>query len=266
MPVNDELGMRMKTYENVPKNFLMLGTPKVIRVDMRAGHTFCRGFKRPFDDVFSNAMKKTAIALCEQIPKAVMAYKQSDEISVVLNDENKDGTYDCFFKGNVEKITSISASIATLEFNKAFENEVECLIALSAQMPYLDKQWMALFDSRVFELPNLEELHNYILWREFDAERNSIQMVGHANFAQKEMHCKNTKEIQNKLLLERDINWNDFPTEYKRGCLIVKKVIPKEITLPSGERKTVDRRVWVEEEMPILTKNKTFIKNIYERR
>lgn len=260
----DKLGERMKTYENVPKNYLTLGIPKVIRVDMRAGHTFCRRFERPFDDVFSNAMTGTAIELCKQIPKAVLAYKQSDEISIAINDENKDGTFNCFFDGNVEKITSVSASIATLEFNKAFANEVESLIALSEQKPYLGNLWKALFDSRVFCLPNTTELHNYFLWREFDAIRNSVQMVGHANFTQKELQNKNTDEILN-MLADKNINWNALPTKYRRGVLIVKKTVPKEVTLPSGKTITVNRKVWQAHEMPLLLDNPCYIENLYNR-
>lgn len=43
MPVHDELGKRMKEfYETVPKTKLMRRCPVVVRLDMRAGHTFCR--------------------------------------------------------------------------------------------------------------------------------------------------------------------------------------------------------------------------------
>ena len=55
MPVNDELGKRMKTYyEQIPKAKLMRRTPVIIRIDGKAFHTFTKGFARPFDEILIN--------------------------------------------------------------------------------------------------------------------------------------------------------------------------------------------------------------------
>ena len=55
MPVHDDLGNRMKTfYEQIPKTKLMRRTPVIIRIDGKAFHTFTRGFKKPFDEVFED--------------------------------------------------------------------------------------------------------------------------------------------------------------------------------------------------------------------
>ena len=116
----DSLGDRMKTYEAVTRDYLMLGCPKVIRLDMRAGHTFTRGFDIPYDEVFSQSMIAATKALCEQVTGVVMGYTQSDEISLVINDVTERGEVSCFFEGNISKITSISASICTLAFNKKY--------------------------------------------------------------------------------------------------------------------------------------------------
>lgn len=112
-----KLDERMKKYEGVSKMFLTVGVPKVIRLDMRAGSTFTKHLKKPFDPVFSGAMEQAAQALCKQIQGAAFAYTQSDEISLILND-GVDKDTQTFFDGNVEKIVSISASLCTLEFNK----------------------------------------------------------------------------------------------------------------------------------------------------
>ena len=42
------------------------------------------------------------------------------------------------------------------------------------------------FDARCFNIPK-EEVANYFYWRQLDATRNSIQMVGQANFSHKEL-------------------------------------------------------------------------------
>ena len=262
MSTKDTLIQRMKNYENVSKGFLTLGVPKVIRLDMRAGHTFCKGFDKPFDRIFSNCMVETTIDLCEQIPEVVFAYTQSDEISLILNDDS-DGTYDCFFNGNIEKIVSISASIATINFNRHFFDKCHD----SKDKHYRNKLWTAQFDSRVFCLPNVTEVHNYILFRQQDATRNSISMVGQANFTQKELNGLNKNQIQDKLMTEKCINWNDIETRFKRGCVILKEDFYKDVELPNGEIiKNVKRSHWVEKKIPILTKDPSFIPSIFYKK
>ena len=248
----------MKEYEKVSKPFLTIGIPKIIRLDMRAGHTFCKRFDRPFDKIFSDCMVETTKELCKQIRGVVAGYTQSDEISLILNDEVKNG-YDCFFNGNVEKIVSISASICTLEFNRIYAEMVSGLDTI-----YTKNINKAQFDSRVFCLPNVTEVHNYILSRQEDATKNSIAAVGQAYFTPNELNKKNSSQIQDMLMLQKGINWNDFPTRYKRGCIILKETYTKDVELPNGEiKKNVTRKHWVEKEIPILTKDETFIATIY---
>ena len=86
-----------------------------------------------------------------------------------------------------------------------------------------------MFDARVFNIPK-EEVTNYIYWRQLDASRNSIQMVGQANFNHKELHYKTCNDIQDMLMEQKGINWNDFPAYQKRGtCVIKEKYYPKPV-------------------------------------
>lgn len=123
----DSLGDRMKRYESVPKNFLVRRVPVVIRVDGKAFHTFTRGMKKPFDSILMNTMKDTMKYLCENIQGCVLGYTQSDEITLVLTDYATITT-DAWFGYNVQKLTSIAASMATMAFNSAFKENVECAI------------------------------------------------------------------------------------------------------------------------------------------
>ena len=78
MPINDELGRRMKDfYETIPKTKLMRRTPVAIRIDGKAFHTFTRGMKRPFDNILIETMQQTMKYLCENIEQ----FKPSVEIS-----------------------------------------------------------------------------------------------------------------------------------------------------------------------------------------
>ena len=112
--INDEIGTRMKHhYEEIPKIRLVRRTPVCIRLDGKAFHTFTRGLKRPFDDILIHTMQDTMKYLCEHIQGAVFGYTQSDEISLLLVDYKKLNS-DAWFDYEVQKMCSISASMATL--------------------------------------------------------------------------------------------------------------------------------------------------------
>ena len=237
----DDLGNRMKTfYEQIPKTKLMRRTPVIIRIDGKAFHTFTEKFKRPFDDVLIKTMQETAKYLCENVQGCSLAYTQSDEISLLLIDYLRFETF-AWFDYEVQKMCSISASIATMEFNRRFRNNVdEWVISgeiqeesdsytigqlYKLQDAYIEAEEKgAMFDARVFNIPR-EEVTNYFYWRQLDASRNSIQMVGQANFSHNELQYKSCNDIQDMLMTQKGINWNDFPTYQKRGSCVVRNRI-----------------------------------------
>ena len=241
MPVHDDLGNRMKTfYEQIPKTKLMRRIPVIIRIDGKAFHTFTRGFKRPFDEILIKTMQETTKYLCENIQGCVLGYTQSDEITLVLVDYQKFESC-AWFDYEIQKICSISSSMATMAFNKFFRRNVEVFRyndgenfdrgtedglekynLLQTYLKALEKG--AMFDARVFNIPK-EEVTNCVYWRQLDASRNSIQMIGQANFSHKELHCKTCNDIQDMLMLQKNINWNDFPTHQKRGTCVVRNKI-----------------------------------------
>lgn len=258
---NDNLGERMKGYEYVTRTHLMKRTPVIIRIDGRAFHTFTRGFKKPFDEILVKSMQETMKYLCENIQGCVLGYTQSDEITLVLVDYKELDT-SAWFDYNIQKCASIAASMATMCFNKVFAQNVNIYFEQSPDEDYwhtLDKAVTkgAMFDARVFNIPK-EEVCNNILWRQNDATRNSIEMVGHANFSQKELHKKSCNEIQDMLMLQRGINWNNFPTHLKRGCCCIKApvessdrpkwIIDTEIPIFKGEgRQYIEKLIFIGE-------------------
>ena len=233
MPVHDDLGKRMKTYyEAIPKTSLMRRTPVAIRIDGKAFHTFTRGFKKPFDTLLVNTMQKTTKYLCENIQGCVFGYTQSDEITLILIDYKNLDT-NAWFDYEVQKLCSVSASMATMAFNKFFSYEFEehnrwvyegnpTDEDKKLNDIYYNALWKAMFDSRCFNIPK-EEVANLVYWRQLDATRNSIQMVGQANFTHKKLQNLSCNLIQDKLLTEKDINWNNYPTYLKRGTSCIKK-------------------------------------------
>lgn len=236
MPVHDDLGVRMKTfYEQIPKTKLMRRCPVAIRIDGKAFHTFTRGFQKPFDEVLIKSMQETMRYLCENIQGCVLGYTQSDEITLILIDYKK-LTSSAWFDYEVQKICSIAASMATMAFNKFFEKYVDeyRFSKWDGASKYEDGTWGyiqtllnavdkgAMFDARCFNIPK-EEVTNLVYWRQLDASRNSIQMVGQANFSHKKLQNKSCNDIQDMLMTQKGINWNDLPTYQKRGSCCVKE-------------------------------------------
>lgn len=234
-----DLAKRMKGYEERNRYYLQRRMPVILRLDMRAGHSFTKGFERPFDEVFIKSMQETAKYLCENIQGCKLSYQQSDEITLVLVDYDKLNT-DCFFDYRVDKLCSIAASMATMAFNNIFSKYVK---EFDLELAYNDngidteenrKLWKiykkainngAMFDARCFNIPK-EEVTNLVYWRQLDASRNSIQMVGQANFSHKELQNKSCNDIQDMLMTQKGINWNDLPTNQKRGsCCVRNKII-----------------------------------------
>lgn len=261
--VYDNLGNRMKKYEYITRTHLVPRTPVIIRLDGKAFHTFTRSFKKPFDDILICTMQETMKYLCENIQGCVLGYTQSDEITLVLIDYKKLNSCS-WFDYNIQKCVSVAASMATMVFNRVFKDCVEAAIqyfdtessieeALNFNAEtYLKKVGSAMFDARVFNVPK-EEVTNCLLWRQNDATRNSIEMVGQANFSHSQLHKKSCNQIQDMLMLEKGINWNDIPTHLKRGSCCIRKV-----------DKTANRSQWIiDNEIPIFKgEGRNYIDNL----
>lgn len=275
------LGDRMKNnYENISRYYLTRRMPVIIRIDGKAFHTFTRGFKKPFDDILVSTMQDTMKYICENIQGCVLGYTQSDEISLVLVDY-AELTTDAWFGNNLQKMCSVSASMATLAFNKFFSGRVQefmydCCDEFGddvlpekqndyelAHNVYFKKFNAAMFDSRVFTIPK-EEVCNYLIWRQQDATRNSIQSVGQANFSQKELHGKSCNNIQDMLMLQKSINWNDYSTTLKRGSCCIK--IDDGITKYDEVGNICDyipSSKWViDNEIPIFSQDRNYIEKL----
>lgn len=172
-------------------------------------------------------MQQTTKYLCENIQGCVFGYTQSDEITLILTDYQTFETQ-AWFDYEVQKMCSIAASMATMKFNQIFIRQVhkegkrlytEYLEEKDAS--YIDSLEKAMnkgamFDCRAFNIPK-EEVANLVYWRQLDAIRNSIQMVGQANFPHKQLQGKTCENIKEMLIAEKDINWNDYPIYLQRG-------------------------------------------------
>ena len=263
----DNLGDRMKSYENITRTYLPGRMPIIIRIDGKAFHTFTKGFKKPFDDILMRAMEETAAVLCRDIEGVKVAYTQSDEISLLITNNDTWETQP-WFGNNIQKMASVAASIATLAFNRAFWHEVNML-----NNDYLnteDNEYLkvycravekgATFDARVFVLP-ADEVCNYFIWRQQDAIRNSIQSMGQAHFSHKELMNKNCENIK-QMLVEKNLKWESIPVSCQRGVCVVKKPtkVKTQIDMKAMTYMEMTRNRWtVDNNIPLFWEDRKYI-------
>lgn len=254
----EEIGKRMKRYEEVSNGILTPRMPVLIRIDGKCFKNYTSGLEKPFDEIFRDSMKQTMLYLCKNIQGCVMGYTQSDEITLILVDY-KELKSECWFGGDIQKITSVSASMATMAFNKAFQD-------LSVNAFYKEKtiskekfdlllskiQQGAIFDSRVFNIPK-EDVTNCLLWRQMDAKRNSINSIGRTYFTKRQLDRKNNSDVLKMLLDQYGISIDSFKAEHIVGCTCIKEksqnsdreewVIDKNVVLFSDNREYIEKLI-----------------------
>jgi tRNA(His) guanylyltransferase len=224
----DSLGDRMKDYERSARSVLPRRMPVILRVDGKAFHTVTKGCVRPFDEHLMGLMNEVAVRLCEEAQGAVLAFVQSDEVSVLLHNYRRLNS-EAWFDNEVQKLVSVAAAIAAATFTARWGKPVA-------------------FDARVFVLPE-SEVCNYFIWRQQDATRNSIQMATRAVYSHAQVDDKNTSEMQ-EMLHAKGINWNDYPVGCKRGRAVVRETF---------EREGVQRHRWAVEDPPIFTQDRDYV-------
>jgi tRNA(His) 5'-end guanylyltransferase len=248
---HDSLGDRMKAYEDVSRVRLTTKLPVIIRLDGKAFHTYTRGLKRPYDESLMRVMNLTAMYLCNNVQNCVMAYTQSDEISLLLVDYGSIKT-SSWFDNNLQKMVSIAAGMASA-FLTARSDEIFPEIRL------------ATFDARAFILPQ-HEVQNYFLWRQQDWNRNSLSMLAQSLYSHKELQGKDRAE-QHEMCFRKGHNWATLPSHIKDGRVVLKRQVERPFAHDDSqgnrETGTVLRSEWyVPETTPIFSLDSDFIKGL----
>jgi tRNA(His) 5'-end guanylyltransferase len=216
MSSKDSFGDRMKLYEKewAGRKFLPL-LPVCARLDGKCFSTFTKGLDRPYDKGLSDLMIDCTLHLVEET-NARMGYTQSDEISLVwFSDDIKS---QIFFDAKIQKMTSVLSSMLTAYFNRHLQWACPSKI-----------NDFALFDCRVWQVPNKVEAANTFLWREMDATKNSISMAASHYYSHKKLMNKNGDEKQ-EMLFQKGVNWNDYPSAFKRGTFVQRKKVCRPFT------------------------------------
>jgi tRNA(His) 5'-end guanylyltransferase len=124
---------------------------------------------------------------------------------------------------------------------------------------------MAEFDARAFQIPFIDEVENYFIWRQQDAVRNSISSVAQSLYSPRELNGVKTDQMQ-EMIFQKGINWNDYDFRMKRGAVIgkVETTLIKTIQGPNEEviETEFTRNKWQVVETPTFTQDREFIKSL----
>ena len=230
---NNSLGDRMKEYERATETRLTRRLPMIVRLDGKAFHSWTKktGCVRPFDHTLMDMMAGLTKHLCESIGGTVIGYTQSDEVSLLVRDDQLLDTQ-AWFDKRVQKVVSISASIATCWFNanNGFERKIP-----------------ALFDARAFVLPE-SEVRNYFIWRQEDATTNSLSMLAQSLYPHGELQRKKWPDLQ-EMCWCKGRNWNDLEPAEKRGVCVYRR----EVVVDGKCGPCVRRKFIIDRDIPIFT-------------
>lgn len=206
-------------------------------------------FEKPFDDWFIETMNKTAEHLCKNIQNCVGAYVQSDEISLLIKDDNMT----CMpFDGRLCKLQSVIPSIATSFFTKQIiqyfikktYNEDETIKSFITYEEITDlflgmKDYV--FDCKAWAVPNENDAIAWFLYRQNDCIRNSKQQFCQTYIPHKMLVGLDTDK-QVKLCKEQTgNNWNEITDDKKYGRFLSKHL--KSFKNEKGE--DYCRRIWL---------------------
>jgi len=227
---SDKFGSRMKAYEKIPNIQLTPRCPVIIRLDGRRFSRVTKKLPKPsyvFLELMAQSMRDTA----SEIDGCVFGYTQSDEVTLILrNDQSYDSVP--WFDNRVQKMTSLSASIMTDNFNKklqaraSVDSEVEIILNNKFQ-----------FDSRVYTVPNETEMVNQLYWRQLDCMKNAVSMVADYRLreklgkktALKLLHGKGRTERLQLLQEKCDIDFfTEYPLSFQRGVIAYKVAYEKD--------------------------------------
>lgn len=242
---------RIDSYQAATDYKLLNRVPIIIVINGRSFAKVTQLLDKPYCQKFSECILSTMLRLCTDIEGAIFGYQHNDEIVIIArNDQNPDTSP--WYDNKLQKICSVISAIATIHFN-------ECASAIQ-----LNLTGEPIFTSQVFVVPTIGEAINTFIYKQQQNFHTSVQSACLYNLLNK--YDKNTIKdmlvglnVDEKIDLlsqECDIRYNDYPVSFRRGTAAYK--VPKVI---DG---TMKNKWYLNNELPIFTKDQSFLSNIFK--
>ncbi|KAL2370885.1 Glucose-responsive transcription factor [Blastomyces gilchristii] len=214
---------------------LLPNTWIVVRIDGRGFHRFSDRyqFQKPNDERALNLMNTAACAVMKDLPGLIIAYGVSDEYSKLVT-------------------TIVSTFTAHYIFNWP---------SFFPTTP-LEPGFLPSFDGRAVQYPSVQNLRDYMSWRQADCHINNLynttfwNMIlrgGMSNTEAEKALQGTVSGDKNEILFSRfGINYNKEPEMYKKGSVIFRdyEIQPQTEKKAGGESKDIEYQVGEEEGPP----------------
>ena len=253
-------------FEDMSYMFLKRNSPAIIMIEGEDYREFVSKFQKPFDPLFTDTMQQTLKYMCENIPCCIFGYTKEFEVTILLLPP-KDISEKTWFGRDVQKITSMAASMATVKFNKYFEktaksyvmagnnfDETRKLSAMQGYVNAIDKG--AFFTAKCFNIA-LNDIPEYIYKQQKESIHTGVQLMGRTYFSEEELRGKTQADIQFMVFDKAGINFDSYLPENKRGSACVRSHRAEEMLEHMG----IEDELWeINKDVPVLKpENREFI-------
>ena len=250
---NLKLKDRIDSYQESTNYKLLNRVPIVISINGRAFSKLTSLLDKPYCPKLAECLISTMMRLCSEVEGTIFAYQHNDEIILIIrNDQNLESAP--WYDNRIQKICSITSSIATLHFNHC---------ASTIDLNFMGEP---LFISQVFAVPNIMEAINTIVFKQQYNFHTSIQFACFYELLNKKYDKNTIKDmlaglsVDEKIDLlhqECEIKFNEYPQVFRRGTACYK--VPK-----VSDDGTMKNKWMINETLPIFTKDQSFLTNIFK--
>ncbi|KAL0141789.1 tRNAHis guanylyltransferase-domain-containing protein [Mucor lusitanicus] len=190
----------------------------VVRIDGRGFHRFSQthNFAKPNDRRAIELMNRCAIEVMKDIKDIILAYGQSDEYSFIIPKSSN------LYSRRSSKISSTVVSLFASNY-----------VMHWAEYFGEDKlQYAPCFDSRTVCYPNDKVLRDYLSWRQADCHINNlfnttfwalVKSGMTEDAAEKHLRGSFSKDKNEILFVEFNINYNNIEPIYRKGSTIIRQ-------------------------------------------
>lgn len=247
---------RHNSYEEAFDYKIMGRLPIIISVNGRNFSNLTTRLDHPFCSKLSNVLKNTLLQTIQHIDGAVFGFQHSDQFTFVLRN---DRTFEeqPWYQNKIQDINGIVSSMISVNF---FKN-----LVLEDELNELNGD--AIFKTKVFALPSLNEVVNHLILKQQLCYGDGIFRAAHAEFIKiygknetaKLLYGKTLNEKIDLLESECHINYETYyPKAFQLGIAAYK--VPKIFHTNDGE---IQRNKWiVNSNLSSFIEDKSFLSNI----
>lgn len=167
--------------------------------------------EKPFDKKFAKCLVSSGKILFKKGFTPALVYVVSDEINILFLNAAP-------FRGRIEKVNSVLASLVSSAFRRSLQK-------------FFNKENIAVFDSRIVVVSTDEKIMEYLAWRQTNNWRNHNNAYAYWVFHKmgykpleisKKLKGLKTEELH-EIMFRQGVNLAKTPQWQRRGILVYKQ-------------------------------------------